>query len=128
MDKKSLEQSAVYKGKNGETLACEFLQNKGYRILHRNYVFHSHEVDIIARDANNIVFVEVKLRQTDAFGLPYDAVDRKKQKFIISVANAYIQQMNIDLEARFDIISIVFKPMEEPEILHIENAFTPSPL
>lgn len=113
------------KGNLGEELACEFLVDRGYRIMARNYVFHKKEVDIIARDKNTIVFVEVKQRATNYFGEPYRAVDIRKQRSIIMVANNYIKQNKIDLEARFDIISIIYIPEQKPKIEHIISAFEP---
>ena len=82
-------------------------------------------MDIIAKDKNEIVFVEVKERATDVFGEPFRAVNHKKQLSIINVANYYMQKFNIDLEARFDIVSIVLKENSSADILHIENAFSP---
>lgn len=117
--------STFIKGRQGEDLACRFLQEKGYTIIARNYVYRKHEVDIIAEDKNEIVFIEVKQRDTNIFGEPYEAVTLQKQKFIINVANHYIQHFRIDLEARFDIISITTLPFQPAKIEHIENAFTP---
>lgn len=112
-------------GKQGEDLATEFLERQGYRILERNFVHNKKEIDIIAQDKNTIVFVEVKERATDVFGEPFEAVNLQKQKRIINVADNYIRKHNIDLESRFDIISIVKSPHEETKILHIKDAFTP---
>ncbi len=112
-------------GKQGEDLATEFLEKQGYRILERNFVHNKKEIDIIAQDKNTIVFVEVKERATDIFGEPFEAVNLRKQKRIINVADSYIRKHNIDLESRFDIISIVKSPNEETKILHIKDAFTP---
>ena len=87
-------------GNLGEDLASDFLVKKGYRIVERNFVWQKNEIDIIAEDEKerNIVFVEVKTRNTDYFIQPFEAVDFKKQKAIIKVANAYIRSRNIDLE------------------------------
>ncbi len=114
-------------GNIGEDLAYDFLVEKGYKILERNYVWRKNEVDIIAEDEKErqIVFVEVKTRNTDYFIQPFEAVDFKKQKAIIKVANAYIRSLNIDLEARFDIISIIQTKDETPNIEHIVGAFEP---
>lgn len=114
-------------GNLGEDLAYDFLVEKGYKILERNYVWRKNEVDIIAEDEKErqIVFVEVKTRNTDYFIQPFEAVDFKKQKAIIKVANAYIRSLNIDLEARFDIISIIQTENETPNIEHIVGAFEP---
>ncbi|MBN2520457.1 MAG: YraN family protein, partial [Bacteroidales bacterium] len=73
---------------------------------------------------NIIVFVEVKTRNTNYFENPKEAVTRKKQRFIIEAANAYIEKYNIDLEARFDIVSIILQGAKY-EIEHIEDAFYP---
>lgn len=114
-------------GNIGENSACEFLKKKGYKILDRNFVWNKNEVDIIAEDEREkqIVFVEVKTRNTDYFMQPFEAVDFKKQKAIIKVANAYIRSRNIDLEARFDVISIVQSENKEQTIEHITAAFEP---
>lgn len=109
-------------GKEGEDDACKYLVQKGYMILERNYHYGRNEIDIIARHDGEVVFVEVKTRSTDFFSPPERAVNTAKQKAIIRVANSYIQQHNIDLEARFDIVAIV-KEENEIKINHIENAF-----
>ena len=119
-------QSTYQTGRKGEDLAAGFLEDAGYRILTRNYVYNKKEIDIVARDKNEIVFVEVKERATEQFGMPYEAVNKRKQQNIISVADNYIRRYNIDLEARFDIISITLNPFLPPKIVHIKNAFTPS--
>ncbi|MBP3253165.1 MAG: YraN family protein [Bacteroidales bacterium] len=117
--------STYQAGKKGEDTAVEFLEKKGYSILARNYVYRKKEIDIIARDKNTVVFVEVKERSTDYFGQPYDAVNMKKQKSIVTVADNYIRQHNIDMESRFDVVSIVFCKDGVPVIEHIESAFEP---
>lgn len=113
------------KGQKGENLACEYLESLGYHILARNYIYCKKEIDIVAKDKNEVVFVEVKERATEVFGKPYEAVNIAKQRNIITVADNYIKKYNIDLEARFDIISITIMPSSEPKIVHIKNAFSP---
>jgi putative endonuclease len=120
-----MKESTYIKGRKGENLATEYLMQKGYRIMQRNVTFKKNEIDIIAIDKNEIVFVEVKERATDVFGSPYEKVDRKKQELIIKVADNYIIRNNINLEARFDIVSIVDIDSEEPKIEHIIDAFSP---
>lgn len=114
-------------GNLGEDLACDFLIKKGYKILERNFVWRKNEIDIIAEDEKerNVVFVEVKTRNTDYFIQPFEAVDFKKQKAIIKVANAYIHNRNLDLEARFDVISIIQTEEGTQTLEHITNAFEP---
>ena len=113
-------------GSKNEDMAIQKKKKKGYEILERNWYHFKREIDIIARDKNQIVFIEVKSRKNDLYGDPEDAVNLKKQKIIIGAANSYIEKHQIDLEARFDIISILFKN-HEPEIKHIVDAFHPQP-
>ncbi len=113
-------------GDKGEQIAVEFLKNKGYDILHRNFVASGNELDIVAFDysTNQIVFVEVKTLSDDFFQMPYQEVNMKKQKKIIRAANSYLIRYNIDKEARFDVISIVKRENADPQIEHIISAFT----
>lgn len=111
-------------GKLGEEIAVNYLIGKGYEILERNWRNIHKEIDIIAKDGKFLVIVEVKTRQTDEYGDPDTAVTRKKQRLLISAANAYLSKNNMDIETRFDIVSIVFKG-GEPVIEHIEDAFLP---
>lgn len=111
-------------GKLGEELAVNYLTGKGYKILERNWHNIHKEIDIIAKDGKFLVIVEVKTRQTDEYGEPDIAVTRKKQRMLIAAANAYIARNKLDVETRFDIISIVFKD-SEPVIDHIVDAFLP---
>ena len=111
-------------GKLGEELAVNYLTGKGYKILERNWHNIHKEIDIIAKDGKFLVIVEVKTRQTDEYGEPDIAVTRKKQRMLIAAANAYITRKGLDMETRFDIISIVLKD-SEPVIDHIVDAFLP---
>ena len=111
-------------GKLGEEIAVKYLTDKGYEILERNWHNVHKEVDIIAKDGRFLVIVEVKTRQTNAYGEPDIAVTRQKQRMLIAAANAYLFRNKLDLETRFDIISIVFNN-GEPVIDHIEDAFLP---
>ena len=111
-------------GKLGEELAVNYLIEKGYEILERNWRNIHKEIDIIAKDGTDLVIVEVKTRQTDEYGDPDVAVTKQKQWRLISAANAYVFQNRLDINTRFDIISIIFKD-GEPVIEHIEDAFLP---
>jgi len=111
-------------GKAGEETALSYLRGKGYQILDTNWRSGKYEVDIIARDGNFIVFIEVKTRRSDYFGSPEAAVDRTKQRFMIRAADHYITRKDINLEARFDIITVLFKA-DSQEINHITDAFYP---
>lgn len=112
-------------GKIGEDIAADFLAQKGYKILDRNWHFHHLELDIVAMDGDTLVIVEVKTRATDEFGGPDLAVTASKQKSIIKSADAYIVERDLDVETRFDIVSIVLSGSEK-KIDHIEDAFYPT--
>jgi putative endonuclease len=109
-------------GKKGEDLALLYLRKKGYNLLERNWRFHHKEVDIIATDGCDLVFVEVKTRSSEWFGTPEEAVDYKKQRFLMAAAEAYIRSRNIESNIRFDVVSIILKPGYQ-SIDHIEEAF-----
>ena len=111
-------------GKMGEELAVNYLIGKGYEILERNWRNKHKEIDIVAKDGETLVIVEVKTRQSDGFGEPDMAVTRQKQKCLVYAANAYVFSKRLDLDIRFDIISIVFN-QGNPKIDHIEDAFLP---
>ena len=111
-------------GKKGEEIAARFLAEKGYIILNSNWYFGKGELDIIAKKDNIMVFVEVKTRESNTFGEPETFVTRKKQKQLVKTADAYIQLKNIDLESRFDVISVILGK-NDFKINHIEDAFYP---
>ncbi|MFN8211236.1 MAG: YraN family protein [Bacteroidales bacterium] len=112
-------------GKDGEAIASDYLGKKGYRILHRNWVWGKKEIDIIAENKDFIVFAEVKTRSRDMHLRPGDLVPREKQRYMIFAAEGYIKRYNINKESRFDVITIISGP-DLPEIEHIENAFYPT--
>ncbi len=111
-------------GKVGENLAADYLIGKGYQILERNWRNVHKEIDIIAKDGDFLVIVEVKTRSTDEYGNPDIAVNRTKQRRLISAANSYIYRKKLDVNTRFDIISIILTD-GKPLIEHIEDAFLP---
>ena len=112
-------------GQKGEDIASDFLVEKGYRIITRNWRWGLNEIDIIAENADFIIFIEVKTRSGNYLEHPSVAVSVSKQKAIIKTANEYINRYNIDKESRFDIITII-KSNTALEIDHIEDAFYPS--
>ena len=111
-------------GKDGESAAVAHLEKKGYCILHTNWRKGSYELDIVAKTADELVIVEVKTRSAGSIINPEDAVTSQKINRIISAADFYIKYFNIDLPARFDIISVIGN-QENFEIDHIEDAFYP---
>src|ERR1039458_3387089 len=92
-------------GNKGEKLAAEYLEAKGYEILHKNWKGDGCEIDIISRDKKTVVFVEVKMRSDAGYGWPEQAVNKAKQQHIAKAANAYIETNKIEDEIRFDIVS-----------------------
>ena len=111
-------------GKIGEELAVKHLVDKGYQILDRNWHSGHKEIDIIAQIGDELVVVEVKTRKSDDFGKPDIAVGKDKQRMLIRAADAYVRYKGLDMDVRFDIISIVCTP-GKPKIEHIEDAFIP---
>ncbi|MBW2036887.1 MAG: YraN family protein [Deltaproteobacteria bacterium] len=110
-------------GVSGESFAVEVLEKNGYQILEQNYRTSLGEIDIIAREGDVLVFVEVKSRRTGQFGSPKLAVTAKKQRKISMVALEYLKQTRQNGEkARFDVVSIRFVP-EQPDVEIIKNAF-----
>lgn len=109
-------------GRYGEYLAVKFLEKKGYKIIEKNYSTPLGEIDIIARDKTQIVFVEVKTRTSDSYGLPQEAVNYKKQKKIVNSAYFYLSKGRIDnASVRFDVLSISLVGGEKV-IEHIQDA------
>ncbi len=110
-------------GKSGEDRAVRFLKKKGYRIIERNYRCIFGEIDLVATDQDEIVFVEVKSRRSKDFGNPEAAVDIKKQKKISRIAMNYLAEKELgDHNARFDVVAIHFLP-EGERVEIIKNAF-----
>ncbi len=111
-------------GRRGEDLAHRYLRSKGLTILSRNYRpgGGDAEIDIVARDGNITVFVEVKTRSSAEYGSPDRAIGSEKEKHILRAARAFATRAGIEWdEVRFDTISIVFtKP---PSIVHQQDAF-----
>ncbi len=94
-------------GKSGEEMATQYLIKEKYKILERNFKSKQGEIDIIALDKKEIVFIEVKSRTSKAYGNPNDAVDTKKKKHIYNTAQYYTYTHNLEDEPiRFDVIEI----------------------
>lgn len=111
-------------GDRGEDLAVFYLENKGYTILERNYRFEHAEVDIVAYDDREIIFVEVKTRKNADFGEPEEYVDDAKITRICKAAEAWLYERNmVGSPARFDVIAIISERKTKHRIKHFENAF-----
>lgn len=110
-------------GNWGEEKAEEFLKAKGYEIIERNYRHRHMEIDLVAREAKRLVFIEVKTRTGTGFGLPEEFVNYTKAKLILKAAEHYIFDRDWQFDVRFDIVSIIIFPNGDINIRHIEDAF-----
>jgi putative endonuclease len=116
MEKKEL-------GKKGEDMALRFLKKRGYRIIEQNYVCKMGEMDLIAKENDTLVFIEVKTRTSMDFGPPQLAVTSWKQRQLSKVALYFLKEKEIeDVKARFDVVAILLSP-EGEEIELIKDAF-----
>lgn len=111
-------------GKTGEDLAERHLVRHGYSILERNYRSRLGEVDIIAREAGSLVFVEVKTRRGSRCGEPFDAITTRKKGQLVRVAHEFIARSNLhNSPARFDVVSVLFDTAGKVQIDVVKNAF-----
>ncbi len=112
-------------GKTGEALACRYLKRRGYEILERNYKTKIGEIDIVARDGRVLVFVEVKTRKSDHYGLPEEAINAKKIRKLTQLGELYIKHKRLyKSEARFDVVGILMdRGNGSNTIKLIKNAF-----
>lgn len=111
-------------GKRGEAIARKFLEKKGFTIVETNWRHEKDEIDIIAKEKDELVIVEVKTRSTDFFGEPEESVGPQKEAFLIRATEAYLENNELDIDTRFDIISIILNKKEQ-KITHIIDAFYP---
>ncbi len=112
-------------GRIGEEMAVAFLRNKGLKIVALNWRYQHLEVDIIAKDGDVLVFVEVKTRRSDYFGNPEDAISRSKMTNLINAADAYIIENDYVGESRFDVVSIILPHGKKPQLEYFEDAIMP---
>jgi putative endonuclease len=111
-------------GRKGEDAAATFLKRKGFRILARNFSTPVGEIDLVARDKEFLVFVEVKSRASDDTASPEDQVNPHKMHQLTKAGKFYLGRYPPPLPpARFDVVSIVWPPTGQPTIKHIEHAF-----
>ena len=115
----------LVRGASGEKLAGRFLRRNGFKILYRNFRGRSGgEIDLVCRDGQTLVFVEVKTRSREDFGRPFDAVDREKQKRISRGGLAWLRMLDDpDILFRFDVVEVIMAQDAEPRIELIRNAF-----
>jgi len=110
-------------GIEGEDLAVKFLKKIGYRIVAKNYKTQIGEIDIIAKDGDTTVFIEVKTRTNDSFGYPFEAVHSGKRQKLKNLALLYLKKQGKELPVRFDVLSILCAEDGKKEIEHIRDAF-----
>ncbi|QOR36063.1 YraN family protein [Clostridium sp. 'deep sea'] len=115
-------------GARGEKLACKYLKHKGYKIIETNFRCKLGEIDIIAEHRDTLVFVEVKTRTGDKYGLPQEAITNHKKLKIKRTAQFYMASKHIDMQLflfRFDCIALVLKKgSNRPEYFrHIKNIY-----
>lgn len=110
-------------GSKGEDIACKFLESKGYRILDRNYRIRGGEIDIVAKEGDYLVFVEVKARYSHEFGSPSESVTAWKIKYLLKTARFYLNKIKWgDRPYRLDFVSVDFADdPQDPKIELIKN-------
>ena len=110
-------------GKLGEEIAQEFLKQKGYKIEAVNYRYKRLELDIVAKDKETLVFVEVKTRSDDFLFDPEKAMTEKKETLMRNAAVAYMRETEYEWEIRFDVVAIVVRGEDRYEVRHGEDVF-----
>jgi putative endonuclease len=118
-------------GEWGEDCAAQMLKSKGYKLLGRRVRFGPRfEIDIVARQGDTLVFVEVKTRKNEDFGRPIASVDRRKRHQLSKAALRYMERMRkLPPYIRFDVVEVLGTAGDrQPRIEHIENAFTLDPI
>jgi putative endonuclease len=112
-------------GDKAEAIAQQFVSKLGYQILDTNW-YHGHlELDIVAKDGNELVIIEVKSRNGIRYEHPSEAITNTKIKRIVEAADAYIQEKDIEQETRFDVITVIFIG-QKFELEHFKDAFYPT--
>jgi len=111
-------------GRSGEEFALDYLKRKGYRIIERGFRFARGEIDIIAGDADTLVFVEVKTRRGRRSGDPEDAVTERKRRQIRRIAQGYLLQRRLeDIKCRFDVLALTKDEARRFKVTHYIDAF-----
>ncbi|TCO08862.1 YraN family protein [Natronoflexus pectinivorans] len=111
-------------GKLGEQKAFEYLVDKGYRIVARNWRFKHKEVDLIAYDGEILVVIEVRTRTSSKWEHPRESLTQSKIRFLVLAADEFLNRNKIDNRMRFDVVTCMPVDDDNWEIEHIENAFT----
>jgi putative endonuclease len=111
-------------GRTGEDIACEHLRKKGYEIVERGFRLFRGEIDVVARDGDTLVFVEVKTRADESHGRPEESVTPSKQRQIRRLAQGYLVRNGCgDVACRFDVVAILFRAPDDYRLEHFKDAF-----
>jgi len=117
-------QATLALGRSGEDIACRYLLGRGYEILARGFRMFRGEIDIVARDGETIVFVEVKARADESHGRPEESVTPGKQRQIRRIAQGYlVGHPSPGVDCRFDVIAILFRGPDDDRLEHFVDAF-----
>lgn len=108
-------------GKEGEKLARAYLEAKGYRILEQNVKLRRGEIDLVAEEGGDLVFIEVKTRRSKAFGLPLEAITPTKKRHLAHAVREYLGSQ-IDRRIRYDVVAILLSPPGPPQIELVQHA------
>lgn len=115
--------TTLEQGQAGEASACRYLERHGLVLIERNYRCRMGELDLIMRDNEYLVFVEVRIRSNPNYGNPAETVTRRKQTRLIRAAAYYLQRQRLNLPCRFDIVAISSEANGEQRLQWIKNAF-----
>lgn len=111
-------------GQIAEQLACDYLKQQGLKLITRNYHCRRGEIDLIMRDGNTLVFIEVRYRRSQRFGGAIESVTRDKMTKIITTAEHYIQQSAQSFDQyRFDVMAV--NSLDKPDLVWLQDAFQP---
>jgi putative endonuclease len=111
-------------GRLGERLAADYLVEKGYHIIEMNYRSSHGEIDLIAGDGDTLVFVEVRSKMSANFGLPIETIGTQKLDRVRKMAGEYLFKKSPSFrKSRIDVIGILFKEYEDPEIHHLSSIY-----
>jgi putative endonuclease len=111
------------RGDLGEDAAARFLESRGFKVLERNWRFRQWELDLVCRDKDTVVFVEVKTRRAGSMSTPADALDRRKRERLVKAASQYLTRHDLwDAPCQFDLAGVV-DTGTSMDVEHFENAF-----
>ena len=114
--------SRVAQGTAAEDLALHYLEARGLTLVTRNFRCRTGELDLIMRDGEQLVFVEVRSRRHARYGTPAESVTRTKQQRLLRAAALYLQRQRLDPPCRFDVVAIL-EPSGKPQVEWIRDAF-----